>query len=250
MAINIGRTGTAGRFIGGGAGVFQDNALRLYIDPYRYDCFTAETDSSMEDLSGWGNDLTCVNGARDFLNGFWYLDGSDDFAYRTDDSDFDFSTNIDFSVQIWYKNLGSGSTWYLIQKGYQYSSSVGWTIHYSDDAGKLYLHLGTETTHTQDGDETWDSGWINLAVTVDRDSSVKFYKNGNLVETDIDNSTNHNLSNSGFLTIGGNNPFSSTSTVANEFNGYLGPILIYNGLVLSEDRIRQNFNVHRGIFGV
>ena len=250
MAINIGRTGTAGRFIGGGAGVFQDNALRLYIDPYRYDCFTAETDSSMEDLSGWGNDLTCVNGARDFLNGFWYLDGSDDFAYRTDDSDFDFSTNIDFSVQIWYKNLGSGSTWYLIQKGYQYSSSVGWTIHYSDDAGKLYLHLGTETTHTQDGDETWDSGWINLAVTVDRDSSVKFYKDGNLVETDIDNSTNHNLSNSGFLTIGGNNPFSSTSTVANEFNGYLGPILIYNGLVLSEDRIRQNFNVHRGIFGV
>lgn len=250
MAINIGRTGTAGRFIGGGAGVFQDNALRLYIDPYRYDCFTAETDSSMEDLSGWGNDLTCVNGARDFLNGFWYLDGSDDFAYRTDDSDFDFSTNIDFSVQIWYKNLGSGSTFYLIQKGYQYSSSVGWTIHYSDDAGKLYLHLGTETTHTQDGDETWDSGWINLAVTVDRDSSVKFYKNGNLVETDIDNSTNHDLSNSGFLTIGGNNPFSSTSTVANEFNGYLGPILIYNGLVLSEDRIRQNFNVHRGIFGV
>ena len=45
MAINIGRTGTAGRFVGGGAGVFQDNTLRLYIDPYRYDCFTAETDS-------------------------------------------------------------------------------------------------------------------------------------------------------------------------------------------------------------
>lgn len=250
MAINIGRTGTAGRFIGGGAGVFQDNTLRLYIDPYRYDCFTAETDSSMEDLSGWGNDLTCVNGAKDFSNGFWYLDGSDDFAYRTDDSDFDFSTTTDFSVQIWYRNLGSGASWYLIQKGYQYSSSVGWTIWYSDDAEKLYLHLGTETTHTNNDSETWDSGWINLAVTVDRDSSVKFYKNGNLVETDNDVSTNHNLSNSGFLTIGGNNPFSSTSAVASDFNGYLGPVLIYNGLVLSEDRIRQNFNVHRGIFGV
>ena len=108
MAINIGTTGTAGRFIGGGAGVYRNNALKLYIDPYRYDCFTAESDSSMEDLSGWGNNLTCANGATDFSNGYWYLDGSDDFAYRTDDSDFDFSTTTDFSIQMWYRNLGSG----------------------------------------------------------------------------------------------------------------------------------------------
>ena len=137
---------------------------------------------------------------------------------------------------------------YLIQRDQFYS--VGWTIWYSDDAGKLYLHLGTETTHTNNDSETWDSGWINLAVTVDRSSSVKFYKNGNLVETDNDVSTNHNLSNSGFLTIGGNNPFSSTSAVASDFNGFLGPVLIYSGLVLDADEVRQNFNVHRGIFGV
>ena len=249
MAINIGRTGTAGRFIGGGAGVYRNTALKLYLDPYRYDCFTAESDSSMVDLSGWGNDVTCVNGATDFSNGYWYLDGSDDFAYRTDDSDFDYSTTTDFSVQIWYKNLG-GSSFYLIQKGYQYSSSVGWTIWYSDDAGKLYLHLGSETTHTQNSGNTWDSGWINLAVTVDRSSSVKFYKNGNLVTTDNDVSTNHNLSNSGYLTIGGNNPLSSTTAISSEFTGYLGPILIYSGLVLDADEVRQNFNVHRGIFGV
>ena len=250
MAINIGTTGTAGRFIGGGAGVYRNTALKLYIDPYRYDCFTAETDSSMEDLSGWGNNLTCVNGARDFSNGYWYLDGTDDFAYRTDDSDFDYGTTTDFSVQLWYRNLGSSSSWYLIQKGYQYSSSAGWTIWYSDEAGKLYVHLGTETTHTQNDGETWDSGWINVAVTVDRSSFVKIYKNGSLVETDIDNSTNHNLSNSGFLTIGGNNPFNSTSAILNEFTGFLGPILIYSGLVLDADEVRQNFNVHRGIFGV
>ena len=33
MAINIGTTGTAGRFIGGGAGIYRNNALKLYIDP-------------------------------------------------------------------------------------------------------------------------------------------------------------------------------------------------------------------------
>ena len=248
MAINIGTTGTAGRFIGGGAGVYRNTALKLYIDPYRYDCFTAETDSSMEDLSGWGNNLTCVNGARDFSNGYWYLDGTDDFAYRTDDPDFDYGTTTDFSVQLWYRNLGSD--FFLIQKGYQYSSNAGWTIWYSDDAGKLYVHLGSETTHTQDGGESWDSGWINVAVTVDRSSFVKIYKNGSLVETDNDISTNHNLSTSSYLTIGGNNPFNSTSAVGNEFTGFLGPILIYSGLVLDDDEVRQNFNVHRGIFGV
>ena len=35
MAINIGTTGTAGRFIGGGAGVYRHTALKLFIDPYR-----------------------------------------------------------------------------------------------------------------------------------------------------------------------------------------------------------------------
>ena len=247
MAINIGTTGTAGRFIGGGAGVYRHTALKLFIDPYRYDCFTAESDSSMEDLSGWGNNLTCVNGATDFSNGYWYMDGTNDFAYRTDDSDFDFSTTTDFSVQMWYRNLG-GSDFGLIGKG-AFGTS-GWHIYYSDDAGKLYLSIGSSQTFVQESGETWNSGWINLAVVVDRSTDVKIYKNGVLVADSNSASSSTNISTSSYLVVGGTQTSNSSAYVQNDYNGYVGPILIYPSLLLSADQVRQNFNVHRGIFGV
>ena len=40
MAINIGATGSAGRFIGGGAGVVRDTQLKFYVDPFKYSCWT------------------------------------------------------------------------------------------------------------------------------------------------------------------------------------------------------------------
>ena len=92
MAINIGRTGTAGRFIGGGAGVYRSTQMKFYVDPFKYGCWTGESDSSMVDLSGWGNDVTVVNGATTRTNGWWSFDGTDDFAKRALDSDFSFSS--------------------------------------------------------------------------------------------------------------------------------------------------------------
>lgn len=245
MAINIGRTGTAGRFIGGGAGVYRNNALKLYVDPYRYDCFTAESDSSMEDLSGWGNNLTCVNGAVDYSNGYWYMDGTNDFAYRVDDSDFDFSTTTDFSIQMWYRYLGS-STFGLISKGRH--TNFGFSVYHS--SSKLYMSIGNSTTLYDFGDHTWDSGWINVALVIDRSSNAKAYKNGVLVATDTSTSTSTNISTDRYLIIGGTQASNSTTAVSNDFNGFMGPILIYSGLLLDADEVRQNFNLHRGIFGV
>jgi hypothetical protein len=43
MAINIGVTGSAGRFIGGGAGVYRNTQLKMYLDPFKYAAWTAET---------------------------------------------------------------------------------------------------------------------------------------------------------------------------------------------------------------
>jgi len=252
MAINIGRTGTAGRFIGGGAGVYRNNALKLYVDPYRYDCFTAESDSSMEDLSGWGNSLTCANGAVDYSNGYWYMDGTNDFAYRVDDSDFDYSTTTDFSIQMWYKNLSSGD-FALISKGRFTNTGWGlWCNNSNSEEPNLYLGIGNNEEYYDLGDHSWDStsAWINVAIVVDRSSNVKAYKNGVLVRTDSTSSTSTSISTDRYLIIGGTQASNSTTAVSNDFYGFMGPILIYSGLLLDADEVRQNFNLHRGIFGV
>ena len=57
------------------------------------------------------------------------------------------------------------------------------------------------------------------------------------------------MSSDRYLLVGGAQTSNSTSAVVDELNGYMGHILVYSTL-LDEDEIRQNFNAHRGIYGV
>jgi hypothetical protein len=256
MAINIGVTGSAGRFIGGGAGVYRNTQLKMYLDPFKYAAWTAETASTFLDISGWGNNMTMVNGARSRTDGWWSFDGTDDFGYRTDDSDFDYGTTIDFSIQMWYYNLGgNGSDFYLISKGKKSSAkgnpATGFSLFWNTGTSELRLRMNESTGINSPGNtHNWaQAQWINLAVVVDRSSDVKFYKNGVLATTETGSTTAQNISNDRYIVIGGSQNTNSTTGVLDDFNGYMGHILIYSTL-LDEDEIRQNFNAHRGIYGV
>jgi hypothetical protein len=96
----------------------------------------------------------------------------------------------------------------------------------------------------------WESGWKNIAVVVDRSVGITVYKNGVQSTTFANASTGTNLSTSQYLIIGGTQGSNSTSTVNDDFYGYMGQILIYTNKLLSADEVRQNFNCHRGIYGV
>ena len=210
MAINIGATGSTGRFIGGGAGVLRDDQLMLFLDPFKYGAWTGETDSSFSDLSGHGNDITAVNGARNRTDGFWSYDGTNDFSFRADDSDFDFGTTTDFTIQIWYNNQGGTSNdWYLISKGKisaaKGNPSTGYSLFYDASASELRLRIQETTGITSPtSDHNWGaSGWQNLALCVDRSTNAKFYANGELVTTDGSTSNGLNASSDRQFIIGG-----------------------------------------------
>ena len=248
MAINIGVTGSTGRFIGGGAGVYRNTQLKLYLDPFKYSAYTGESDGTFEDLSGWGNNITLVGGAQTRSNGYWSFDGTDDFGYRTDDSDFDYGQTTDFSLQFWFRNLGGDVTIGLMGKGNDFST--GWYLWRSTNEN-LYLGIGSASTLYSGGSSVdWESGWQNVAICVDRSSNAKFYQNGILVATDTSTSTAYNISTDRYLVIGGIQGSNSTTSANYELNGFMGQVMIYSGKVLSEDEVRQNFNAHRGIYGV
>ncbi len=252
MAINIGRTGTSGRFVGGGAGVYRHTGLKLLIDPYKYECFSPQpTDSGMSDLSGWGNDIYPRNGATNYSNGYWYFDGTNDFAYRFDDSDFDFGTTTDFSIQMWFRNLKTSGDWGLMAKGKH--GLLGWSIWFDDttvpENPNMAMCIGNNENYYDLG-TGWESGWQNLAVVLDRSVGITVYKNGVQTTSFSLSSSGTNLSTSYYLIIGGTQGSNSTSTVNDDFYGYMGQILIYTNKLLSADEVRQNFNCHRGIYGV
>jgi len=96
----------------------------------------------------------------------------------------------------------------------------------------------------------WESGWQNLAVVLDRSVGITVYKNGVQTTSFSLSSSGTNLSTSYYLIIGGTQGSNSTSVVNDDFYGFMGQILIYTNKLLSADQVRQNFNCHRGIYGV
>jgi hypothetical protein len=245
MAINIGTTGSAGRFVGGEHIYRNANNLKLYLDPYKFESFTGESTSTIYDLSGEDNNLTLVNGATDRENGHWDFDGTDDFAYITDASmtDLDIGTN-DFTIQ-WWMYMDGNTTTYFFMKGSVTANGYN-VYHYT---GNIRLRVSGSLV-INDGSSAWYGQWVNVAMCVDRGTSASLYRNGVLVADDYatPGSTSENVSQS--FIMGGYSTSTSPSTVSNEHNGKLGPVLFYKGEALSADAVRHNFNVHRGLYGV
>ena len=116
---------------------------------------------------------------------------------------------------------------------------------------KMFLKMGPSSLAHSDSVDWHTAEWINIAVVADRSANTKFYKDGVLVDTYSASSTSLNASgtSSQFVIGGTQTNVTSTSAVSNDFNGYMGQILIYV-TALTENEIRQNFNQYRGIYNV
>ncbi len=242
MGINIG-IDSDGHFIGGGEVVQNDN-LVLHLDPYDYGSMGENGGTPpnyIRDLSAYENDFTMINGADSKSEGHWSFDGTDDFAYIIDDSDFDIGTN-DFTIQMWIK-LTTTDTAYIFNKWSPFSGYL--MVFYSGSMrcrmNDVYVNL--------DSVKTWTGNWVNVAWTCDRDGSTKLYHNGVLANTDYGTIVTSAINTSYYTYI---SCYSDTSTTAttDEITGYVGPVLFYNGIALTANQINQNFNVYRGIYGI
>ena len=247
MPVNIGATGTTGRSIGGSE-IYRDENLKLYLDPYRFECYGDQGSSTIYDLAGSSFDFTVANSSGR-ANGHFYLDGTNDFLYRSDDAsvNFDFGTTTDFSIQMWYRNLGSGDWWLFAKASY---ANAGFGVYWDDSESKLKFYAGYNNYYgAESAGFSWDSGWNNLALVVDRSTNVKFYRNGELVTTDSGATTSAPMDNTYTMLFGGYNN-SGGSTVQGDFEGYIGPIWVYRDHLLTADQVKQNFDVHRGLYNL
>lgn len=239
MGINIGIDGS-GHFIGGGEIVQNDN-LKLYLDPYDYASMGANGGSNIRDLSAYENDFVLVNDVDSKSEGHWSFDGTDDFAYRSDDSDFDIGVN-DFTIQMWVK-LTTTNDVYLFNK---WNPHTGYHLYYYSNSMRMRMN---STLVNYDNVFTWTGDWVNVAVSCDRNGDSILYHNGVVADDDYGTpvtstiSTSHNIYISGYGTT-------STTTTTNPLTGYVGPVIFYNGIALNANQINQNFNVHRGIYGI
>ena len=269
MPINIGATGTTGRIIGGNE-IYRDSNLKLYLDPYRFECYGDTGSSTLSDLSGNNYDFTIVNSSGRY-RGHLYLDGSDDYAYLDDTPDLEVfdspapndpdTGHNDFTIQIWAKvTSNTDSSWFFskvstyntlyLNKGYQffYHKDLGCCVFGLSAANSLsnytYVISAVGTTDIL-------NNWANVAVSVNRSSNAIIYVNGvQEVSTSISSLEAIDCSNDKHVYIGGRSSSGTqTSSITHSFTGYMGPVLFYR-TALTVDQINQNFNVHRGIYGI
>ena len=210
--------------------------------------------SHIRDLSAYENDMVLIGTAANKNNGHWHFDGSNDFAYRTDDSDFNFGTGTDFTIQLWVY-LDTDSDMGIIQKAN--FGNTGWYLYYNSTSNAIVFGGHTTTSLLSTTSDVSTTQWFNIALVADRDANVKLYINGDLKTTYGNETDNVNVTTDGsgadpeakHLIIGGKQTSNSTSATTDDFDGHVGPVLIYKE-VLTANEINQYFDVYRGIYGI
>ena len=154
------------------------------------------------------------------------FDGVGDYLTLTSDSD-DYTWSTDFSVDMWIR-FNDVSTYQVL-------------IAHSDDTGSNFFRLGWASTagqwsvvlgvvSNQITDSLLTNTWYHIAV-IRTGSTVRFFRDGKQVGSDITDSTSINASTNG-IDIGAN------WNEANTLNGYLDSLRIIKGRALTPEEIK------------
>ncbi len=123
----------------------------------------------------WQQEDMCVDGKC------LYFDGSNDTVTVSDNDQLDFGTTGDFSLFTWVR--GSDSDGGVITKR-EPSTLEGYRIYVYN--GKPYSVVDTTVTNCVQSESVAainDNQWHHVGFVADRDSNVKFYTDGELVDT-------------------------------------------------------------------
>ena len=194
-----------------------------------------------------GNDITLTGGPS-----FDSTDGGGSIVF--DGSD-DQGTNDSFSIDNIDDNGGSLEVWCKITDTTGYRHIAGWRssnesffmllLNSSGNMEARTTYGGTNVDLTPTYSTSfWANNWNCVVLTLDRsDNKTRFYLNGSLVQT----------SSSTVGSIGTNNSFelmkpdNLASAVA---GGKLSQVRVYGGKALSAAEVKQNYNAHKGRFGL
>ena len=226
--------------------IVTDN-LVLYYDAGNTKSYTSSSPTTWTDLTGNGVTGTLENGATYFL-GYIAFDGTDDYVSTINDIVLE---EEDFTMGFWafaddvstdYRSLASSvndtdGTGYLNAKSWQiytYSSKLG--IHIRNNAGD-------NGTSIYAGSTISTGTWYYFVVTRTSGGNYKIYFNGEeeASDSDVDSGTDLDCPN---FAIGINRGYNT------EWDGGIAIVQIYKGKALTVAEIKQNFDAHKGRFGL
>ena len=187
--------------------------------------------TTWKNLGSSGSDVTLTNGpAFNAANGGYFeFDGTDDYAYSTDNS-FDITGNV--TINSWIRHDGTGS---VVGNYMSNSANSGYRMRRNGANGSnLWLYASGNAVS---GGAIYDDIWY-MVTGVFSSTGLRAYINGVLVGS---NTTTYSSSFGGSFFIG------SYSGVTEIFGGDIASAQVYSS-ALTASEILQNYNAQKNRF--
>jgi len=113
------------------------------------------------------------------------FDGTDDYITVTNNGQFNFGTNSDFSISAWFKTTSSPQYTAIVSKKWSWiASGAGYGISMESGQVKAVISDGTNLVTSSSGTTYSDGNWHFVVATWDRDGYQKLYVDGVLKDSD------------------------------------------------------------------
>ena len=230
------------------------DGLFLALDPGNAKSHPGGTGTTWTDLSGRGNDGTIIgsnNTSGDFFfNGFSIYGTAgvaSDWAFlHNGASDFTIESWVYFSTSLNYSICATGGS--SAETG-MYFGQVG-----SSNYLNYQIFRGQSGSIANFGNSTnalTANNWNHAAFTFDSFSrNGIFYVNGVSSGSSAQPFFSYSSSNPNYTLQIGRYLFNNGSSIGGYYNGKRSIINVYKDKALSASEIGQNFNTHRGRFGI
>ena len=198
-------------------------------------------DYGNNDGSGNGNVAWTSSGQ---VNGAVNFDGTDDYIYVQDSSDFTL-TNNNFAISVWLKFNsfnGAGNMDYIFGKFEDTNGRRGWILECSNNGDRINFRYSTDGTNEYAGN-IYASGlgmqtgvWYHVVISRVSSTDTRVYLNGQQVGTTFTSGyTIYNPTETG-ITIGDRQGGSTQ-----EFDGVMDELALYKGYGLTAAQVQEDY---------
>ena len=206
------------------------------------------TGTSWTDLSGNGNNITLSSSGISYDS----TDGGGSIVFDGTDGEGSNSLSIDNiddnggSLEVWCKI--TDTSYHRHIAGWRSSTDAFYLLLLNNsgsiEARAKYSNTNRDIVSSDYGTSFWVNNWNQIVFTLNRsDNKTRLYLNGSLIGT----------SSSTVGSFGTNNLFElmHTDNLSNATSaGKLSQVRVYSGKALTAAEVKQNYNAHKGRFGL